>query len=86
MNPRQLNLLLALDVLICDELGQTFAEFWATIDIILRRIRDSNIYLGGILVIGTIDHTQIQPINGKPFLTSTHIVTCWRMVILTQSI
>ena len=85
-NPKQLNLLLSLDVLICDELGQTSAEFWATIDIILRRIRNTNIYLGGVLIIGTIDHTQIQPIEGRPFLTATHMLSCWRMIALRNSI
>ena len=44
-NPKQLNILLSLDILVCDEMGQIPAEFVATIDIILRRLRDSNIYL-----------------------------------------
>lgn len=85
-NPRQLNILLSLDVLVCDELSQISAEFFTTIDMILRKVRDSNIILGGVLLIGTIDHTQIQPINGSPFLTATHVVTCFRMVALNHSV
>jgi predicted GIY-YIG superfamily endonuclease len=85
-NPKELNTLLCLDVLVCDEMGQLSAEFLATIDIILRRIRDTNVYLGGLLIIGTIDHTQIQPIEGRPFLTSTHVVSCFRMVALKSSV
>ena len=85
-SPKQLNLLLSLDVLVCDELGQISAEFLSTIDVILRRIRDSNVYLGGVLILGTIDHTQIHPIEGRPFLTSSHIITCFRMVALEHSV
>ena len=66
-NPKELNTLLSLDVLVCDEMGQISAEFLATIDIILRTLRETNVYLGGVLIIGTIDHTQIQPIEGRPF-------------------
>ena len=70
----------------CDEMGQVPSEILATIDIILRRVRDSNIYLGGVLMIFTMDHTQIQPIGGRPILTSCHIITCFKMVALKHSV
>ena len=77
---------MTLDVLFVDEIGQVPADFISVIDIILRRLRDSNIFLGGLLIICTMDHTQIQPINARPFLTSTHIIPCFKMVALETSV
>ena len=37
----------------------------------MRKLRASPISFGGVLVLGTMDHTQIQPINQLPFLTSS---------------
>ena len=36
----------------------------------------------GLMVIYKIYHTQIQPLNGKPFLLSSHTITCIKMVPL----
>jgi hypothetical protein len=85
-NTVKLNFLLSLDIIFCDEIGQVPAEFLSTIDYIMRRIRNNNIFLGGLMIIATMDHTQIQPINAKPFLTSSHIITCFRMVNLSTSV
>ena len=54
---------------IFDEMGQYSAEFLATFDIILRKVMNSNILFGGVLVIFSMNHTQIQPICVRPFLT-----------------
>ena len=51
-------------------------------DIILRNIRNSNIYMDGVLIIFSIDHIQIHTIEGHPFLTSCHIISCLKMVTL----
>ena len=51
-------------------------------DIILRNIRNSNIYMDGVLIIFSIDHIQIHPIEGHPFLTSCHIISCFKMSAL----
>ena len=77
---------MSLDVLCCDEIGQISSELISIIDIIMRRLRESNIFLGGILLICTLDHTQIQPIKQSPFLTSSHILPCFKMVELTRSV
>ena len=83
---KKLNTLLTLDVLLCDEMGQVSAEFLSIIDIIMRRLRSNNIFLGGLLIICTLDHTQIQPVKGRPFFTSTHIIPCFKMVSFVNSI
>jgi predicted GIY-YIG superfamily endonuclease len=84
--PQEYHLLLSVDVLICDEIGQLAADFIAIIDIILRRIRDNSLYLGGVLIICTLDHTQIQSIDNRPFLTSSHIISCFAMAMLEHSV
>ena len=86
-DPKKMQLLLTLDVLICDEIGQVPVDFIAVIDIILRRIRGNAQYMGGILIICTLDHTQIQSIGkNRPFLTSSHIIPCYKMVNLSHSV
>ena len=52
-----------LDPLFIDELAQTSAEQIRAIDVILRHLRKSQIPFGGMLILGTMDHMQIQPIN-----------------------
>ena len=69
-SPKRIEFIRSIDVLFFDEMGQVSSEFLATFDIILRKIRNSNIYMGGVLFIFSMDHTQIQPIEGHPFLTS----------------
>ena len=77
-----LGLLRTLDILFVDEIGQLSAELLSTLDIILRRIRCSSIFMGGILVIATIDQVQLRPIKGLPFLLSPYVLTCFSMGIL----
>ena len=57
----------------------------AILDIILRKVKKSNIYMGGVLLLFTMDHLQIKPINGRPFLTSANIIPCFKMVNLQHS-
>ena len=86
MYPEKLNLLIVLDVLLFDEIGQLSAEDFAVIDIILRHVRESDVVFGGILILSTMDHTQLQPVVGRPFLLSTLVVTCFRMAKLETSV
>ena len=82
-----MNLLTTLDVLFIDEIGQLSAEILSTIEIILRRIRNnSNTFVGGVIIISTLDHTQLKPITGRPFLLSSHIITNFKMAKLETSV
>ena len=85
-SPEKLNLLRALDVIFLDEIGPLSTEMLSVLDIILRKTRDSNIFMGGILIISTIDHTQLQPVEGRPFLLSSHVITCFKMIKLQSSV
>ena len=75
-----------LDILFIDEFGQVSAEQLCTIDIILRKIRKSQTPFGGVLILCTMDHTQLQPINQLPVLTSSMMITCFQMFCLKHSV
>ena len=45
--PQLMKFLKSIDIFLFDEIGQISADFLATFDIILRKIRKSNIYTGG---------------------------------------
>ena len=81
-----LHILLTVDVMFLDEAGQVSAEQLITIDIILRELRRSQIPFGGVLLLGTMDHCQLQPINMLPFLMCSLITTSFTMVQLNESV
>ena len=83
---KKMNFVLSLDILFIDEMGQLSSELIAVLDIILRKVRETNIFFGGVLIIFTMDHTQIQPFDASPFLTSIHVIPCFRMVALETSV
>ena len=58
------------------------ADFIAAIDIILRRLRNNCMYLGVVAIISTLDHTQIQSFDGRPFLTSSNIIPTFKMIAI----
>ena len=67
-------------------MGQISSELLDVLDIILRRVRNNDTFLGGMMILCTMDHTQLQPINGRPFLTSVHVIPCFRMIELKTSV
>ena len=85
-NERKKDIILSLSVVFADEMGQLSAEEFSVFDIILRHIRKNNLFFGGILIIGTLDHMQIQPIGGRPFLISNSIIPCFNMISLKVSV
>lgn len=80
------NTLRSINVIFADELGQLSAEFVSTINFILCRVRGNGNLFGGCLLIGTLDHTQIQPWDGRPFLASPMIIPTFDMVKLEHSV
>ena len=85
-NPQQLALIRSLDVLLLDEFGQISAEMLAVLDIILRRIRDSTDFMGGVLLFATLDECQLRPVSGRPPLLSPHILTSFKFCGLDYSV
>ena len=58
----------------------------AKLEIILHKNRNSDISIEGYFLTFTMDHTQIQPIQGNPFFTSYHIISCFETVALEQAV
>jgi hypothetical protein len=84
--PDKLALLRQMDVLFIDEFGQVSAELLATMDMIMRRVRNSSQFMGGLLVIGTYDYLQLPPVEGRPPLLSPHILTSFILRKLEHSV
>ena len=53
---------------------------------ILRQVIGCTLFMGGISMIGTLDHLQIQPIDGIPFILSHSIIPYIKMVSLKRSV
>ena len=76
----------SLHIIFADELGQLSAEDITVFDYILRQVRCSNLFMGGILLIGSLDHKQIQPIDGRPFLLAHSVIPCIKTVALKHCV
>ena len=74
-SPAKLELLRRIDLLMIDELGQVSAQMLSILDLILRRIKRSSVFGGGVLLICTMDHRQLYPINGLPPMLSPNMIT-----------
>ena len=59
--PVILQFLLTVDIICWDEAGQNPAQLLATCDIIMRRLRGSDLFFGGVLLFFTLDHLQLRP-------------------------
>ena len=46
----------------------------------------SAIAFGGVLILGTMDHKQIQPYNQLPFLISSLVLACFYAIDIQNSV
>ena len=83
--PWKLQLIKVLDVLGFDEFGQLPASYLSVMDIIFRRLRHSERFLGGILLVPTMDAMQLYPVKGIHPLLSSHTITCLMFLRLEHS-
>ena len=79
-------MLQSLDFLCIDKEVHIYAELMSTLEVILRRLCRNSIPFGGVLIMCTIDHTQLVPVKGKQFLVSYHILSCFKIGILQHYI
>jgi hypothetical protein len=77
---------MTLDVLFIDELGQWSDGYIAVIDIILRCIRGSNDFFGGVLVFAMMDWKQLKPISGLPAMLSPSMIMTFTFLDLGHSV
>ena len=82
----QNHVLLSVDMIIFDEVGQLSSQEFSLLDLILRQIRQNDMPFGGVLIIGSFDHMQINSIEGLPFLLSSHLLTDYTIVKLQHSV
>ena len=75
-----------MQVVFIDELSQVSIQMLDVLDSILRKVRNSNIYLGGLLISGTLDHKQLPPVNRRPCMISPHILTPFEFIVLKHSV
>ena len=85
-NPLKYQVIKSVKIMFVDEIGQLSAEILTALDIIFRKVRSSDMYMGGILLICTMDHRQLEPVNGRPFLTLPNIVSCFEFYELEYSV
>ena len=69
-----------------DEIGQLPTELLSVIEIMFCRVRSNSISMNEVLIISTMDHSQLHPVNGRPFLLSTHIITCFKIIKVECSV
>jgi hypothetical protein len=79
-------MLMTLDVLFINELGQWSDGYIAVIDIILRRVRGSNAFFGGVLVFAMMDWKQLKPISGLPAMLSPLMIMSFTFLDLGHSV
>jgi hypothetical protein len=73
--PVRMAFLKRLDVMIFEEIGLLSVELYVTMDLVLRRLRDSNAPFGGVLLIASGDPRQLPPVEGTAIWRSSQLVT-----------
>ena len=85
-NPEKLEFLRLLDMLALDESGAIPCEILAAVCTILRYVRGNNIPFGGMLLLATLDHLQIDPVFGRHCLLSGAFTSCLNFRALLHSV
>ena len=82
----KLTLLKRLDVLYFEEIGMVSSEEFASIDLILQKVRENYQPFGGVLVFATGDPKQLPPPQGRLIWTSPIVITIVQMYALKQCV
>ncbi len=85
-SPERLHHLRTLDVLGVDELGSLSGKLFNIMDTVMRFIRGNSSFMGGVLVLGTLDPLQMGPIHDYPLLLSSLALTSFNIIFMNQSI
>jgi hypothetical protein len=85
-SPCRFEALRRIDILLIDELGTVSAELMSMLDMIARRIRGCSQYMGGILVMSTMDWLQLHPVGGRPPLLSPFLISSFLYRKLEHSV
>ena len=76
------------ELLVIDEKSMIGQYMLYMIEERLRQAKPSksDLPFGGVYILGTMDNSQIKPINQIPFLTSTLVLTCFLALELKHSV
>jgi hypothetical protein len=85
-HPKRLEFLKTLDVLHFDEFGQLSAELLSVMDVIMRKIRKNGCFMGGVLLIASLDIAHLSPVRGRPPIMSPHMMVSFKFVKLLQPV
>ena len=69
-----------------DEIGQLCAKYFATFEIIFCEGRESETFMGGVVIISTMEDIQLQPVLGRTFLLPFHLITCYQIMKIETSV
>ena len=83
-DPLRLTFLKRLDVLVIEEVGMLNSEQWSVLDHTLRFVNNSNVPMGGILVLGNGDPKQLRPPSGPLLWISPILYTNFRLFYLAE--
>jgi len=69
-----------------EEIGLISASFLTVLDLILRKVKESNQPYGGAIIIATGDNEQLPPIEGEEVWLSSQIGTLFDVVMLQHMV
>ena len=75
-----------LNIFFVDEIGQISAEMLSLLSLNLQYIRGYKIYIDGLILICTLYNKLLQSVEGYPFLVSSHIISCFWLIVLQHSV
>ena len=76
----------SIDALCLDELGQIPAHYLSVMDTIMRKLRKSNRFMGGLLLLPSMDQMQLYPVEGMHPLLSSHVIPSFQFLRLQHSV
>jgi hypothetical protein len=85
-NPEALEFIKSLDFINLDELGPFSAENLAILDMIMRYVKGSSQFMGGIFMFCTMDHLLLLPFRGTSVFLSMYIITEFSSFKLSESV
>ncbi len=73
-----------MDILLYDKFGQLSAELLKILDIMFRKMHHTSTLFIGVLIIANMDASQFEAIDGLPILLSSHLLTEFVIIALTE--
>ena len=69
-----------------DKMGQNTAKFDNEIENIFKVICGMNVHKGKYFLLATYNQTKLQTIRGRPFMVSSRVITCYKIIPIKNSV